>query len=111
MVRNMKHGANGTPYLSKPRLIPGLRDVYIRALRSLQDKDESDPLSYFQVAGLCSSCAATYGFYLRVKTDLRNIGIHGLPYIEWENGGPLRADGWRGYCPHGVSNRNPRTRG
>ncbi|KAG5943650.1 hypothetical protein E4U60_006532 [Claviceps pazoutovae] len=55
-------------------------DVYIRALRSLQDKDESDPLSYFQVAG-----------------------IHGLPYIEWENGGPLRADGWRGYCPHGES--------
>lgn len=31
------------------------------------------------------------------------IGIHGLPYIEWQNGGPYRATGWAGYCPHGVS--------
>ncbi|KAG6016128.1 hypothetical protein E4U43_004173 [Claviceps pusilla] len=55
-------------------------DLYLRALKSLQDKDASDPLSYFQVSG-----------------------IHGLPYIEWQNGGPYRATGWAGYCPHGES--------
>ncbi|KAG5983814.1 hypothetical protein E4U55_007046 [Claviceps digitariae] len=55
-------------------------DLYLRALKSLQDKDASDPLSYFQVSG-----------------------IHGLPYIEWEHGGPKRATGWEGYCPHGES--------
>ncbi|KAG6008734.1 hypothetical protein E4U21_003929 [Claviceps maximensis] len=55
-------------------------DLYLRALKSLQDKDASDPLSYFQVSG-----------------------IHGLPYVEWEHGGPNRATGWSGYCPHGES--------
>ncbi|KAG5932228.1 hypothetical protein E4U53_001424 [Claviceps sorghi] len=55
-------------------------DLYLRALRSLQDKDASDPLSYFQVSG-----------------------IHGLPYMEWQNGGPYRATGWAGYCPHGET--------
>ncbi|GAB0146579.1 hypothetical protein EsHS_00006973 [Epichloe bromicola] len=72
-------------------------DLYLRALRSLQDTDASDPRSYFQLAG-----------------------IHGLPYVEW-NGGGLPWDGelkteaklngelktettapWKGYSPHGY---------
>ncbi|KAK2603519.1 hypothetical protein QQS21_004288 [Conoideocrella luteorostrata] len=55
-------------------------DLYLRALKSLQDKDASDPLSYFQVAG-----------------------IHGLPWMEWNDGGKFAATGWQGYCPHGEN--------
>ncbi|KAG6040061.1 hypothetical protein E4U41_001480 [Claviceps citrina] len=55
-------------------------DIYLRALKSVQDKDAEDPLSYFQVSG-----------------------IHGMPYVNWEDGGPFRATGWRGHCPHGES--------
>lgn len=47
----------------------------------MQDANEDDPFSYFQLAG-----------------------IHGLPFIEWGNtGGRNNATGWGGYCPHGVS--------
>lgn len=31
------------------------------------------------------------------------IGIHGKPYIQWNNAGAETSNGWEGYCPHGVS--------
>jgi tyrosinase len=40
----------------------------------------SDRLSFFQIAG-----------------------IHGKPYVQWNNAGPANTDGWRGYCPHGEN--------
>jgi tyrosinase len=40
--------------------------------------DESDMLSYFQVAG-----------------------IHGLPFIPWDNGSAVADWQWGGYCTHG----------
>ncbi|CAM1506432.1 Fc.00g060730.m01.CDS01 [Cosmosporella sp. VM-42] len=55
-------------------------DLYIRALRAMYEADPDDPLSFFQVAG-----------------------IHGRPYMEWNGAGAMTSDGWRGYCPHGVS--------
>lgn len=45
---------------------------------------DSDWLSYFQIAG-----------------------IHGQPYIQWNNTGKQVGDGWLGYCPHGVSDSHP----
>ncbi|KAF7545891.1 hypothetical protein G7Z17_g8825 [Cylindrodendrum hubeiense] len=53
-------------------------DLYIRSLYVMHTQDSEDPLSYFQVAG-----------------------IHGRPYIEWNNTGEKNTDGWQGYCPHG----------
>ncbi|TID07324.1 Tyrosinase [Colletotrichum higginsianum] len=51
-------------------------DLYIAALTAMQDANETDPTSYFQIAG-----------------------IHGQPYMAWSGGGPQTgADA--GYCPH-----------
>ncbi|KZL84988.1 tyrosinase 2 [Colletotrichum incanum] len=51
-------------------------DLYIGALAAMQDANETDPTSYFQVAG-----------------------IHGQPYIAWSGGGP-QTGAEAGYCPH-----------
>ncbi|KAK1502932.1 hypothetical protein CTAM01_04921 [Colletotrichum tamarilloi] len=51
-------------------------DLYIRALMAMQDANETDPISYFQVAG-----------------------IHGQPYMAWSGGGPQTGAN-AGYCPH-----------
>ncbi|KAK7415280.1 hypothetical protein QQX98_006029 [Neonectria punicea] len=53
-------------------------DLYIRSLVDMHNKDADDPLSFFQVAG-----------------------IHGKPYVEWNNTGDKNTKGWQGYCPHG----------
>ncbi|KAJ2972402.1 hypothetical protein NQ176_g7180 [Zarea fungicola] len=55
-------------------------DLYIQALRSLYDRDTSDPESFFQIAG-----------------------IHGRPFIEWNNTGPMNTNGWGGYSTHGEN--------
>lgn len=55
-------------------------DLYIRSLVVLYKQDANDRLSYFQIAG-----------------------IHGRPYIQWNNAGAQNSDGWLGYCPHGES--------
>ncbi|OAA70216.1 tyrosinase precursor [Akanthomyces lecanii RCEF 1005] len=44
----------------------------------MQDMDSDDKLSYFQTAG-----------------------IHGMPYIQWDNAGLRQGSQWLGYCPHG----------
>ncbi|KJZ75523.1 hypothetical protein HIM_04986 [Hirsutella minnesotensis 3608] len=53
-------------------------DLYIQALTDMYKVDDSDPLSFFQVAG-----------------------IHGKPFIPWNNSGAGMNTGWGGYCPHG----------
>ncbi|KAI8284094.1 Tyrosinase [Colletotrichum sp. SAR11_240] len=51
-------------------------DLYVEALTAMQDANETDPVSFFQIAG-----------------------IHGQPYMAWSGGGPQTgADA--GYCPH-----------
>ncbi|KAK1672974.1 hypothetical protein BDP55DRAFT_770548 [Colletotrichum godetiae] len=51
-------------------------DLYVGALAAMQDANETDSTSFFQVAG-----------------------IHGQPYVAWAGGGPQTgADA--GYCPH-----------
>ncbi|UNI18237.1 Tyrosinase [Purpureocillium takamizusanense] len=52
--------------------------LFLRSLRAMYDMDPSDQRSWFQIAG-----------------------IHGKPYVEWNNAGPEQSNGWRGYCPHG----------
>lgn len=54
------------------------RSLYIQALTAWQNMDESDMLSYFQVAG-----------------------IHGLPFIPWNNVSAVPDWQWGGYCTHG----------
>ncbi|TQN70315.1 Tyrosinase, partial [Colletotrichum shisoi] len=51
-------------------------DLYIAALTAMQDANETDPTSYFQIAG-----------------------IHGQPYMAWSGGGPQTGAN-AGYCPH-----------
>ncbi|KAK1590606.1 uncharacterized protein LY79DRAFT_649824 [Colletotrichum navitas] len=51
-------------------------DLYIGALIAMQDANETDATSYFQVAG-----------------------IHGQPYMAWSGGGP-QTGAHTGYCPH-----------
>ncbi|KAJ3499090.1 hypothetical protein NLG97_g624 [Lecanicillium saksenae] len=55
-------------------------DLYIQALRAMQDMDSSDDLSYFMTAG-----------------------IHGMPYREWDHAGGQQGSQWLGYCPHGEA--------
>ncbi|KAE9377099.1 Di-copper centre-containing protein [Stipitochalara longipes BDJ] len=52
--------------------------LYIQALSTMQSMDENDQLSYFQIAG-----------------------IHGRPYITWNNASEVPGSGWGGYCTHG----------
>lgn len=33
---------------------------------------------------------------------LTGKGIHGKPFIEWDDSGESKADDWEGYCPHNV---------
>lgn len=66
-------------------------DLFILALSILQDRSQSDPLSYFQIAGICCFFPKGYGFDT-------NLGIHGYPSIPWDN---VDGEGfYPGYCPH-----------
>ncbi|KAF4635965.1 hypothetical protein G7Y89_g2127 [Cudoniella acicularis] len=51
--------------------------LYIQALTSMQNENETSQLSYFQIAG-----------------------IHGRPFISWDNVGSTSVSGWGGYCTH-----------
>ncbi|KAK5987831.1 Tyrosinase [Cladobotryum mycophilum] len=53
-------------------------DLYVQALSKMYSVTDSDPLGFFQIAG-----------------------IHGQPYVEWNKTGGRQGDGWLGYCPHG----------
>ncbi|KAK8053884.1 tyrosinase precursor [Apiospora saccharicola] len=57
------------------------RDLFILGLSELQNKSESDPLSYFQISG-----------------------IHGRPFISW-NGveNVTGSEPMKGFCPHGAA--------
>ncbi|KAJ3499290.1 hypothetical protein NLG97_g453 [Lecanicillium saksenae] len=56
-------------------------DLYLQALRALQDRDAKDPESYFQIAG-----------------------IHGRPFVEYNNAGSRNTNGWwGGYSTHGEN--------
>ncbi|KAL1310828.1 hypothetical protein AAFC00_001065 [Neodothiora populina] len=61
------------------RQYPDMFNVYLLGLRDFMSVDQSDPLSYYQIAG-----------------------IHGRPYLPWDNVGTAPGDGG-GYCTH-VSN-------
>ncbi|KAI1811916.1 Di-copper centre-containing protein [Poronia punctata] len=52
-------------------------DLFIRGLDALQNAAENDERSHFAIAG-----------------------IHGMPYVPYNNVGPVAGSGWRGYCPH-----------
>ncbi|KAK8014508.1 tyrosinase precursor [Apiospora arundinis] len=52
-------------------------DLYILGLSELQNRSESDPLSYFQIAG-----------------------IHGRPFISWNGVNNITKDDQLGFCPH-----------
>ncbi|KAH7136840.1 tyrosinase [Dactylonectria estremocensis] len=55
-------------------------DLYIRSLITLYKQNPKEQGSFFQVAG-----------------------IHGKPYVEFNNAGASTSNGWRGYCPHGEN--------
>ncbi|KAK0617312.1 hypothetical protein B0T14DRAFT_433917 [Immersiella caudata] len=56
-------------------------DLYVLALSALQEVNETDPLSYFSIAG-----------------------IHGVPYSAWNGVGHVPGDlNYTGFCPHGQT--------
>ncbi|OAA74566.1 tyrosinase precursor [Akanthomyces lecanii RCEF 1005] len=55
-------------------------DLYLQALRSMYDRDSKDPESFFQVAG-----------------------IHGRPFMQYNNAGVMNTNGWGGYSTHGEN--------
>ena len=72
---------------------PDQFNIMILAWQSLQAMDQSDFLSYFQIAGTYPSAR---------MTDLTREGIHGVPAVDW-NGVHGQATDNPGYCTH-VSN-------
>jgi len=63
----------------------------------MQNADDNDPLSYFQVAGESSQ-------YVN-ELNLMLIGIHGRPYRPWNNINQVQGAGpgtraFGGYCTH-----------
>lgn len=70
----------------------------------MQEKDHSDPLSYFQVSGTFTAVTETTHAH-EANTE---PGIHGRPAIEWNGAGDrlVGDEEWSGYCPHGVSDSN-----
>lgn len=53
------------------------RDLYIQGLAAFQAEDQSELLSYYQIAG-----------------------IHGRPYAAWDNVNGPQGDYATGYCTH-----------
>ncbi|KAH6678140.1 hypothetical protein B0J14DRAFT_582032 [Halenospora varia] len=51
--------------------------LYLQAMSAMQNANENSQLSYFQIAG-----------------------IHGQPYVSWNNVGTTPVSGWGGYCTH-----------
>ncbi|KAH8662913.1 hypothetical protein BGZ60DRAFT_412262 [Tricladium varicosporioides] len=51
--------------------------LYLQAMSAMQNSNENSQLSYFQIAG-----------------------IHGQPYIPWNNVGTGPVSSWGGYCTH-----------
>ncbi|KAM4063063.1 tyrosinase [Hirsutella rhossiliensis] len=59
-------------------------DLFLLSLKEMHEMSPTDQLSFFQIAG-----------------------IHGKPYVQWNDAGGRRSDGWGGYCPHGEKNFLP----
>lgn len=67
-------------------------DLFILALQQFQQEDQSDLLSYYQVAGKLSSVLQTVGPVLT-----SDPGIHGHPFKSWDG---VWGDQEAGYCTH-----------
>ncbi|KAL8988921.1 MAG: hypothetical protein Q9177_002084 [Variospora cf. flavescens] len=67
-------------------------DLYILALQRFQQRDQTNPLSYFGVAGISPESEA-YSYTTLTLLE----GIHGVPFQPWDG-----VDGGNkaGYCPH-----------
>ncbi|EQL02760.1 tyrosinase [Ophiocordyceps sinensis CO18] len=59
-------------------------DLFLLAYKQMYEMSPTDQLSFYQIAG-----------------------IHGKPYVEWNDAGGRQSDGWEGYCPHGEKNFLP----
>lgn len=70
------------------------RSLYIQALNAMQQTPENDLLSWFQIAGERASPPST----LPILTAV--LGIHGRPYISWDNIEWNSSAPEVGYCPH-----------
>lgn len=80
------------------------RDLYIQALGAMQAANLTDPESWFQVSGRLNVPTTIH------KSSHHTVGIHGMPYIEYDHtGGPQNTGSWQGYCPHSVSERESKT--
>jgi hypothetical protein len=61
--------------------------LYVKALQLFMNKPQSEPESFFQIAG-------------RYLISGANLGIHGLPHTSWEE---PDFKPFTGYCHHGGS--------
>jgi tyrosinase len=76
-------------------------DLYILSLQKMQAANQSDPLSYYQIAGELSS--QLWDYHDRIIQDVYQwLGIHGRPFIPWDgaSNAPPAQNWYTGYCTH-----------
>lgn len=76
-------------------LANGDRSLYIQALTTMQRTPENELLSWFQVAG-----RSLYASSIKLWELMAHLGIHGRPYISWDNIEWNPSAPEVGYCPH-----------
>lgn len=124
LVVGLRDVAGVVPRLDIDELLlkhPETFNLLIIALKELKGEDvpwqvpsdfkvaKGDKLSFFQIAGTVSLCAALFHL-LSLLTGHVNVGIHGLPLTEWDNEhapGKTPNGGNPGYCAHGTPTFGP----
>lgn len=77
-------------------------DLFILALSMLQSVNQSDPLSWYQIAGMFSGCELSLILSSQWArgSNITMIGIHGLPFRTWNRVEPVTGGASSGYCTH-----------
>lgn len=73
---------------------PDMYNVFLLGLRSFMRMSQSDPLSYYQIAGTLILNTLQFQFHTHSFP-----GIHGRPYVPWDGIGTAPGFGG-GYCTH-----------
>lgn len=71
-------------------------DLFILALSMFQSADQDDPLSWYQIAGERDLVRRNDV----LGTDHLCPGIHGVPFVPWNNVAPSPGASMSGYCTH-----------
>jgi tyrosinase len=103
VVGRLRDGVNGTTparlEIRQMRAIPAQWNLFILACDWMQWSNQNDARSWYQIAGgwapghIAGSC-------LKVGVLIVRTGIHGVPFIPYNNVQPKRGLENNGYCAH-----------